>query len=83
MDPDPADLDAPPEAVDDGNIGKNTLPVYLFHSLAILVLVRTPLYTLMQGRLAPVLILAAALTVLLSREPLEKLLRKVKLPYKN
>lgn len=64
-------------------IGKNTLPVYLFHSLAILVLVRTPLYTLMQGRLAPVLILAAALTVLLSREPLEKLLRKVKLPYKN
>lgn len=66
-----------------GTIGSRTLPVYLFHSLVILILERTPLGDLMNGNLIWLLILSAALTFLLSWGRLETLLRKIQISQRN
>ena len=65
-----------------GIIGSRTLPVYLFHSLVILILVRTPLGDMMNGNLLMLLILSAVLTIVLSWGKLETFLRRIRIPSK-
>ena len=66
-----------------GTIGSNTLPIYLFHSLVILILAATPLEEAVNGRLLPMVCLAAVMTLVLSWGKLETLLRKIRIPYRN
>ena len=66
-----------------GTIGGRTLPIYLFHSLAILLLGKTALKSLMNGNLFLLVALSAALTFLLSWGKLETLLRKIRIPYQK
>ena len=65
-----------------GTLGSRTLPIYLFHSLVILILVRTPLGDMMNGNLLMLLILSAVLTIVLSWGKLETFLRRIRIPSK-
>lgn len=64
-----------------GTIGANTLPVYLFHPIVIRILLVTPLGGLMNGNLAALIILSAAITVCFSWTGFEKALRRIAVPY--
>lgn len=65
-----------------GTIGCNTLPVYLLHSLTLLILVKTALPDMIHGNLFGILILSGALTFVLSWNGFEKMLRKIRIPMK-
>ncbi len=66
-----------------GTIGRNTLPVYLFHSLVILALAATPLKGVMEEKLFLMICLSAVLTVILAWNRLEMLLRNIRIPCKS
>lgn len=65
-----------------GTAGRNTLPIYLFHSLTLLILVRTPLPGIINGNMAGILILAVVITAGLSWSGFDRMLRCIKIPVK-
>lgn len=66
-----------------GTVGAHTLSVYLLHSLSIRILLVTPLGTLMNGNLAALILLAAALTIILSWKGFDRVLKKIALPVRR
>lgn len=63
-------------------IGKNTLSVYLLHAPLLLILKALPQLQVFKGNLIFILIVSVLMTVLLSREPIERLIRKIKVDIK-
>lgn len=58
-------------------IGKNTLPVYLIHGLIVHSFEFIPIYLILRDNVALILLLAVILTVMLSRDPLERMMRRI------
>ncbi len=63
-------------------IGANTLPVYLFHSVVIVILEETNWMGFLDHNLFFPIAFSALLTFLLSRNPLERVVRKIRIPLK-
>jgi fucose 4-O-acetylase-like acetyltransferase len=66
-----------------GRIGTNTLSVYLLHSIVILILAATRLPNLMHGNLIGIVVLSVILTIVLSWNGFEHMIRKIHIPYKK
>lgn len=60
-------------------IGQNTLPVYLFHAVILLVLKETPWKPMMQNNIIYMVLFSAGLTILLSWEGFDRMLEKVRI----
>ena len=66
-----------------GSIGRNTLPIYLLHSIAIYILLRIPAVTdLVTDNLLWIIIISIIMTLVFSLGFLNKLLRLIKVPLK-
>jgi fucose 4-O-acetylase-like acetyltransferase len=66
-----------------GKIGANTLSIYLLHSIVILILVAAGLTKWMNGNLLGIIVLSVALTIVLSWNGFEHMIRKIHIPYKQ
>jgi fucose 4-O-acetylase-like acetyltransferase len=64
-----------------GKIGANTLPIYLLHSIVILILAAAGMSNRLHGNMAGILVLSLVLTVGLSWHGFETVIRKIRVPY--
>ena len=62
-------------------IGKNTLSVYLLHTIVILILMYTPFNDWIFNKIGWQLLISVGLTLGLSWNGFERLLRKIAIPY--
>ena len=62
-------------------IGKNTLSVYLLHTIVILILMYTPFNDWIFNKIGWQLAISVVLTLVLSWNGFERLLRKISIPY--
>ena len=62
-------------------IGKNTLSIYLLHTIVILILMYTPINDWIFNKIGWQLLISVGLTLGLSWNGFERLLRKIAIPY--
>ena len=62
-------------------IGKNTLSIYLLHTIVILILMYTTFKDMIFNKIGWQLLISVGLTLGLSWDGFERLLRKIAIPY--